>query len=82
MTVEELERELCTFIRSNIVDSKMDVQPDTAFNTLKIDSLSIVEMVLFIERKFQITIPETELVPDNFKSVKTLAACAIRCLNK
>jgi acyl carrier protein len=80
ISIEEVEANLLNFLRSNIVDQSVVADVNTSFQVLKIDSLSIVEMILFLERKYQVTIPETELVPENFKSVKTLAACAHRCL--
>jgi acyl carrier protein len=81
MTKEILSQELCTFIKSTIADKKVHVDPATAFSDIGIDSLSIIELVLFIERKFKITLPEEELIPENFKSAATLAQCAIRYLN-
>jgi acyl carrier protein len=75
---ETLAQELCRYIKSNIVDNSIQVQPDTSFGKLGIDSLSIIELVLFLERKFKITLPEQELIPENFISANTLAACAMR----
>jgi acyl carrier protein len=60
------------------VDASTEVKADTPFHKLGIDSMSIIELVLFIERKFKISIPETELVPSNFKSITSLAECAFR----
>jgi acyl carrier protein len=80
VSIEEIENQLLHFLKSNIIDKSVEANKDISFQTLKIDSLSTVEMILFLERKYQVTIPEHELVPDNFKSVKTLATCALRCL--
>jgi len=81
ISVEQIVSDLCTFIQSNIVDKKNDVTPETSFSSLGIDSLSVVEMVLFMERKYNLALPEEELIPENFKTVNTLAACAHRCLS-
>ena len=81
MTTEDISKELCAFIKKSIVDSKIVVAPDTLFNTIGIDSLSTIELVLFIERKFKVTLPEFELIPENFKSAETLAACTKRYLH-
>lgn len=78
ITIEEISRQLLTFIKTNIVDPKTEVNMDTPFSKLGIDSMTIIELVLFLERKFKITLPETELVPANFQSITTLAACAVR----
>lgn len=79
--LEDVCQELCGFIGNNIVDKNVTVHPDTTFSAIGIDSLSIIELVLFIERKFNVTIPEEELIPENFKSVRTLAECTYRYLN-
>lgn len=78
ITLEEISQQLKLFIKSTIVEGSIEVKHDTPFNKLGIDSMAIIELVLFIERKFKITIPETELVPTNFKSIDALAACAFR----
>jgi len=75
---ESLAHELCRYIESNIVDKSIQVQPDTTFEKLGIDSLSTIELVLFLERKFNITLPEQELIPENFISANSLASCAMR----
>jgi acyl carrier protein len=39
-----------------------------------LDSLGIVQLVSFVEQTFAITVPDTDLVPENFDSVAKLAA--------
>lgn len=39
-----------------------------------IDSLGILELVAFVEKEFGITVSDDELLPDNFESVRCLAA--------
>jgi len=75
---QEISQQLQNFIQHTIVEKHIAVQEDTPFHQLGIDSMSIIELVLFVERKFKIAIPESELVPANFTSVRTLADCAFR----
>lgn len=79
---ERIALELCAFLKTNIVDKNITIDPDTSFPKLGVDSLSIIELVLFVERKFNATLPEHELIPENFKSARTLASCAIRYMNR
>lgn len=79
---EMLALELCRYIKTNIVENSIQVLPDTSFGKLGIDSLSIIELVLFLERKFKIILPEQELIPENFISANTLADCAMRYVKK
>jgi acyl carrier protein len=39
-----------------------------------VDSMGIMELVMFVEENFHITVEDEELVPDNFDSVSRLAA--------
>lgn len=79
---EKIAIELCAFLKTNIVDKNITIDPDTSFPKLGIDSLSIIELVLFVERKFNVALPEHELIPENFKSARTLAVCTLRYINK
>ncbi len=82
ISVDTISQELCSYIKSMIVDKRVIVDPETNFNQIGIDSLSLIELVLFVERKFNIALPEEDLLPENFKSAETLAKCAFRHLNK
>ena len=39
-----------------------------------VDSMGIMELVMFVEESFGITVDDEDLVPDNFDSVSRLAA--------
>jgi acyl carrier protein len=39
-----------------------------------VDSMGIMELVMFVDEQFGITVEDEELVPDNFDSVSRLAA--------
>jgi len=39
-----------------------------------IDSIAIVQLVEFLEEKFDINVSEDEVVPENFESIAALAA--------
>lgn len=67
--------QLILFIKSDILDNNIEFKSETLFSDLGLDSMSIIELVLFIERKFGIAISEKDLIPSNLKSVNTLAEC-------
>lgn len=77
---EHICNELLLFVQSAILDSSVSITPDTLFNDIGIDSMSIIELVLFIERKFEVAISEKDLTPENLKSIQTLAECTFRYL--
>jgi acyl carrier protein len=70
--------ELISYVKSNIADRSISILKETPFNQIGLDSSSIIELVLFIERKFNVFIPEGDLVPDNLKSVEALARCTYK----
>ena len=75
---QDICNELISYIKSNITDNSISIAKETPFNQIGLDSSSIIELVLFIERKFNVSIPEGDLVPDNLKSVETLAQCTYK----
>jgi acyl carrier protein len=47
-----------------------------------LDSMSILKTVTFCEEQFGITIPDEDVLPDNFESVKTIAKLVERVKGK
>ncbi len=67
--------QLCDFIKANLTGEGVEVTAETPFEKLGLDSFSIIEIILFIERKFGVTIPDKELNKENLFSAATLAKC-------
>ena len=44
-----------------------------------LDSLGILKTVTFCEEHFGITIPDEDVLPDNFESVRTIVRLVARC---
>lgn len=80
ISIENISNELLSFVQSTILDSSVSITPDTLFSEIGIDSMSIIELVLFIERKFEVAISEKDLTPENLKSIQTLAECTFMYL--
>jgi acyl carrier protein len=70
-----IKKELCAFISENILAGGVAVEPDTVLSDIGVDSFSLIEIILFIERKFGVAIPHESLTPENFTSVNALADC-------
>ena len=66
--------EIQQYIEKNILAEAVQVDAGTNLKQAGIDSFSTVEIILFIERKFGVSIPDEKLVPDNFKTLQSLAA--------
>lgn len=39
-----------------------------------VDSMNVLELVMFVEQKFGVKVEDAEIVPDNFDSIARLAA--------
>lgn len=39
-----------------------------------IDSMNVIELVLFLEQQFAIQVADSEIIPDNFDSIEQLAS--------
>ncbi|MBO4306769.1 MAG: acyl carrier protein [Bacteroidales bacterium] len=59
LTPEQLESEICAIIEEKLGISSADITPEKSLvNDLGADSLDSVELIMSIEQKFDISIPE------------------------
>jgi acyl carrier protein len=68
---------LVTFIKENFITGRnqKEIAPDQSLiDSGIIDSTGILELVMFLEEKYSITIEDEELIPENLDSVKNLVA--------
>ncbi|QQR86742.1 MAG: acyl carrier protein [Flavobacteriales bacterium] len=72
--------ELCTYLRERVLDKSVAVEPSTLFSDVGVDSMSVIELVMYLERKHGIELPETALQRKHLESAQALAdcACAVR----
>jgi acyl carrier protein len=71
-------------IRTYIVDNFLfgddnDLHEETSLleNSI-IDSTGIIELVSYVEKKFDMKVEDDDIVPENFDSIKNLAAYIMR----
>jgi acyl carrier protein len=73
----DVESALKEFIRENFLarKGKTDISnEETLLDTGLVDSAGIFELTSFVERTFGIEVDDTEIVPENFESINSLAA--------
>jgi acyl carrier protein len=74
--MDSIEEMLRSFIAETILFSR-DGYPfsdDTSFlENGVMDSMSVMELVMFTEKRFQISIRDEEIIPANFDSIRNLA---------
>ncbi|MBK8341781.1 MAG: acyl carrier protein [Flavobacteriales bacterium] len=74
---QELAEELCAYLRSHVLARQVSIDPDQPFAQLGIDSMSIIELVLYIERKHGVALPDNALHPENLRTARALARCTL-----
>jgi acyl carrier protein len=72
------QEQVLGFIRGRYPDAEIS-QSDDIFQLGFINSLFAMELVMFIEKQFGVTIPNDELRIDNFRSADSMAALVQRC---
>jgi len=59
-------------LEQNAITATMD--PDTRLVDVGLTSMDMVNLMLGVEAEFDFTIPQAEITPENFQSVKSLEA--------
>jgi acyl carrier protein len=60
------------------VVSVKDFSDDDNLLEAGLDSMGIMRLIMFIEDKFNVTLPDTEIDPDNVESINTLEKWIVR----
>ena len=75
--MKSVEERIRAYIAENILFSNNGYPHSDEASFLEegiVDSMGIMELVMFVEEQFGITVEDEELVPDNFDSVSRLSA--------
>ncbi len=75
--MNSIEEQVRTYIAQNILFSTNGFPyPDTAsfLENGIVDSMNVLEIVMFVEEKFGIKVEDAEIIPENFDSVAQLAS--------
>jgi len=78
ITTAEISQNLCKFISENLVAPGVIVEAESPLELLGLDSFSIIEIILFIERRYGLTLPDMELTKENIYSPSSLANCIFK----
>lgn len=74
MQQEQLRTEVRQFIESNFIFNKKKTLGDdeSLIDSGVIDSTGVLELIAFLEQKFQVKFEDSELVAENFDSVNKI----------
>ena len=73
MDGETIIGDIKKYIEQNLLAEEVTIDATTELQDAGIDSFSIVEIILFIERKYGVVIPDDKLVPENFRTLQALS---------
>ncbi|MEX1192178.1 MAG: acyl carrier protein [Brumimicrobium sp.] len=82
MKLEEVEQSIIKFLKNNILAEEVEIDASNNLSELGVDSYSIVEILLFIERKYGFVIPDDELKPDNFINVTSISKTVVEVADR
>jgi acyl carrier protein len=61
-------------------DAASSVPAEARLSELGMSSIKMVNLMLAVETEFDLTIPQSDITPDNFRSVATIEALLVRLL--
>ncbi|WP_065752163.1 acyl carrier protein [Bradyrhizobium paxllaeri] len=59
---------------------KADIHPESRLVDIGLDSMDMVALMLKVEAEFDLILPQPEITPENFQSVRTLEAMILNQL--
>jgi acyl carrier protein len=62
-------------------DAASSLPPEARLSELGMSSIKMVNLMLAVETEFDLTIPQGDITPDNFRSVASVEALLVRLLS-
>ena len=79
MKTEEIDREVRSFLVTHFLSGRADrLREDGLLLGDIVDSAGVIELVMYLQNRFSITVEDDEVIPDNLDSVKSLVAFVAR----
>lgn len=73
----KIREELSSYLSKRFLAKGVELNAELPFADFGIDSMTVVELVMYIEEKFGIEIPADQLTGDNLHSLQSLVTCAM-----
>jgi acyl carrier protein len=77
-----VQTRLLEFLRGGIFSAETQVTVETDLVASGFDSLSLVSLLVFVERTYGLWIPQNEINEANLKNIRAIAAVVVRLLNE
>lgn len=82
MNYQTIQSSLREFLSDQVLAEGVEVDEDSILSELGVDSFSLMELLLFFEREFAVSLPMEELTPDNIRSVRALSECIVKLVRE
>ena len=73
LNLKEIEEKIINQIALILSIDRGKIKLDVQLHTLGVDSLSFVEILVFIEKEFKIKLMESGLTREDFKTIRSLS---------
>jgi acyl carrier protein len=80
MDEKKIESVLTGQVASILSIDASGLKPDAPLHSLGMDSLSFVELLVFIEKEFKIKLMESGMTRDDFRTIRSLSKCISKAL--
>ena len=74
---QDIITQVNAYLKKRFLATDVTIAATDKFADMGIDSMTVVELVMFIEEEFGIAIPADQLTGDNLKSLESLVNCAV-----
>ena len=69
-----MKEEIRKYIEEEMLTDEVDVKDETSlFRSKLLDSLSLLKLTMFLEESFLIEVDSSDISPDNFDSITSIA---------
>ena len=78
----DIRRRIVVLVRTILEQNSItaDVHPESRLVDVGLTSMDMVNLMLGVEAEFDFTIPQGEITPENFQSIRTLELMIVRQL--
>ncbi|MFO7560786.1 MAG: phosphopantetheine-binding protein [Desulfobacterales bacterium] len=73
LQINQIKGPLASFLKTEIFDSSVILETDTDLFESGFDSFSLIKLIVFIEKKFRIHIPEEKITEETFRNINSLS---------
>lgn len=75
---QDIIKSISEYLKKRFLASNVTLNSADKFADFGIDSMTVVELVMYIEEEFGIVIPADQLTGENLSSLDSLSKCAIQ----